>query len=246
MSRRSWRGPTGPECRTRPRSTVSCCGVTWRTWPRAATRAGPSPARRRRFAAISLGSAATSLIAVDPSRRLSAPAGEARLAAGARCHRSCEALSSRRSRRRRATTPPADRPPARRRPLGAPLRQRAAGRRALRARAGRRRPAGRSVTVWGKGDKQRRVPMSRAGRRGRGQLRQLRAAGLLNASSPAGVALRQSARAADDAAGRAPGSRPALPCADASRTRSVTPTPPTSSTVARTCASSRSCSATPA
>ena len=137
-SRRSWRGRTGPGCRTRRRSTVSCCGAIWRTWRRAGTPAGPSPRKaaaiRRYFAWLRR----HELISVDPSRRLSAPAGEARLPRvlapselqallepapdGARAKAACVGQR------------------ARRRPARASLRQRAASRRALRARTRRRRP----------------------------------------------------------------------------------------------------------
>ena len=178
----------------------------------------------------------------DPTAGLSAPRGEARLPRVLRADELHQLLDEPPA---AATTDPVARRPRRRR-ARAPLRQRPPGGGALRPAASATSTSpGAVVTVWGKGSKQRRVPLS----------------------APAVAAVRRLARrACRDRLADARRRRPAVP-QPAGRTRSrpatcaasstavrrrrrtptpcATPSPRTCSTAAPTSASCRSCSATP-
>ena len=152
-------GRAGRGCGPRPRSIVSCCGAIWPTWRRAGTPGAPSPAKPRLVRCYFAWLRRHDLIAVDPSRRLSAPSARHAFpgcsAAGAR--RVVGALAS----KGRIPSELCRSQITRRRRAGAPLRQwPTGGGAAAGSSLGDLDSKNRSVTVWGKGDKQRRVPMS--------------------------------------------------------------------------------------
>ena len=213
----------------------------------------PRPPATRRFASRTVARKASAVrryfgwcrrtgrIATDPAVGLHAPAGDGRLPR-VLAHGELDELlapSMPLPERRRADVGPGSR---RRRARGA-LRQRPAGVGAVRPRLGSRSISpGRPLVVWGKGSKQRRVPLSDpavdavarlAGTSGRSpptptMRRRCSSTGASDGSDPA------------TSAGSSTGARPSRP----TPTRCATASPPTCSTAAPTCAWSKNSSAT--
>ena len=214
MSRRSWHGPAGRESRTRRRSIASCCGAIWRTWPQEGIPAGPSPVRPPPFAAISRGFAAMSW------SRSTLPGVCRRPQERRACHRVLTPSELKVLLEPSQDGVRADQP--------ASVNARDDALLELLYGSGLRVAElcglglgdvdllNRSVTVWGKGGKQRRVPMSCPATEAIGRYVASGRAALVNESTPAG-SLFVNRRGRQMSPTRcAPGARPALTCADPS------------------------------